>query len=580
MEKIVDKMLYSFNRKCNVIDMMYLQKYLSKFSKEEAFELIYDIDNINVIKYTSLEPVEKIKCYINVCRKQGLIYDKYINQVLKPLCKKDPNTVIECLKYYSSDYNRTEMILNISNEYLRLLGTSSILAKSYFDYQLKIIKSIKNKQILLKGYDEGNLNEQTKYAILTVMDDKFKIKHLHEYSIDKQVLLILGLKDEKLKKTYVTKEVYREYRAKLISAIKDEEFIISYFKTNPLIKFRLELISMIKNHELKNKLVSFMDPSVYKDAINSNNLTETDLFGLGNLAVLDELCDPKITFGVELECCGEECRDFLIIGTLLKNWAITEDGSVNNGIEVISPILTFDNQSFQQLEYICQLLKKGCFFTDSSCGGHIHFGFNYFKTSQEFKIFLKLYCAVEDILFLICNKKGTVLREGVTNYANKFSPLYNAKKDILVYADNIKRLGKYVKLVKEIPSSRYYALNIRNIGLYGKNTIEFRMPNGEITFSELVLNIQLFAKLMEKAKYLSHLLSEKSHNSTDLQILKRYKLILDDTIDNDEKVSLLLELLFVNETTRNKYLERYYDNMEKVKKRTLELRTFILNDAL
>ena len=80
-----------------------------------------------------------------------------------------------------------------------------------------------------------------------------------------------------------------------------------------------------------------------------------------------------------------------------------------------------------------------------------------------------------------------------------------------------------------------------------KNTIEFKFPNGELDFNELISNIKLFAKLFEKSK--------------DTNLVNQIINILDE----DTKFEMLNNSLFDSITDRNIYKERYKSN--KISKR-------------
>jgi len=560
MDKVAERILYKINKRCSIIDIVCLKRYLKKYSQKEVFEIVNNCENINVVKYTDLSAEEKIQCYVNISSRFYTEYEGYVERILNPLCHNDPDLVIRCLKYFHSNFRKSKMLLKISDEYKRLIGTNEF---NYIDsaiFHRQIVKSIKNKDILKKAYYDGNLSYSGKFAVLLELEDELKIKHIYEFDFDDQIEILLSIKDELLRKKFINKKMYKQYHARILNSIKDEEFVINYFKENQSDKLCLELINLTKDKQLKNKLVSLLNPSVVKDAIKSNDLTNKEKRANSEEIRLLERIDPKITFGVELECCGYKSEDFLLIKKLLSNWNITDDGSVINGIEVVSPILRFNNNCLRELKFICNLLRDGKFYTNSLCGGHIHFGFSYFNSAAEMKTFLQFYCAIEDILLLLCNKQGTIIRDGLVEYAAKFSPVYNEKHDLVIYADNIKRLGKYVKVIKNITKSRYYALNLSNIGKLYKNTIEFRMPNGEINFDELILNIMLFAKLMEKSKCLSNMLGNRHYDKNNLEILKKYQLILNKNISNNEKVILLLEILFDNKEVRSRYIERYNEN--------------------
>ena len=95
-------------------------------------------------------------------------------------------------------------------------------------------------------------------------------------------------------------------------------------------------------------------------------------------------------------------------------------------------------------------------------------------------------------------------------------------------------------------------MNLKNIGGVVKNTIEFRMPNGEINFDELLLNIKLFARLIE--------MSHKLNDTCISKEIKTKTLLLAETKDEKERLELFLDILFTDEEEKQKYRQRYINN--------------------
>ena len=278
--------------------------------------------------------------------------------------------------------------------------------------------------------------------------------------------------------------------------------------------------------------------------------------------------DNKITIGVELETCNTNIKDFEKIKSIFTDYLIKGDNSVKSGFEIVSPILHYNIHDMNLLNGVCELLKTCKFYTDSSCGGHIHIGASYLTRKEDYLMLLYLYNNVENIMYYITDKEGTIKRENVSEYAMK-------TKDTYIEAITEGKLNKdtkesIIETLQQINQNRYKGLNFKNIGLYGKNTIEFRMPNGEIEFSELLANIKLFARLIE----MSHKLVDMP--KTDITKLKAQKLCY---IKNDEeKLNCFLEILFSNQKDREIYMNRYKKNKELTEKERTKFASFLANE--
>ena len=202
-----------------------------------------------------------------------------------------------------------------------------------------------------------------------------------------------------------------------------------------------------------------------------------------------------------------------------------------------------------KLYQVCELLKRCNFYTDQSCGGHIHIGASYFISKD---------------------KEGTIKRSSVERFAMKSKEQYLKAIDEGLF--DKEHLDDGIKdTFDEINKDRYKGLNFKNVGSEYKNTIEFRMPNGEIEFTELLSNIKLFARLIE----MSHKLVQM--DKTD--IIKQKALKLSSTKDELEKLNLLLEILFPNPSDRIIYLKRYKTNYSLTQKETEQI-TSSLRDKL
>lgn len=373
--------------------------------------------------------------------------------------------------------------------------------------------------------------------ILELKTDEEKIKMLKTLALDEQVIVIKSLSDENIKK-YIGKFKYKFYFEFLLDGIKDEIYKIEQFKKTKNLYTKLKIISETTNKDFQYKLISMLDGSIYKDLFKTNFNKENLLKDI-NLNINYDI-DPDITFGVELEAYNANCDFYMALKNILVDWKFVNELSVYYGVELVSPILRFDEKSLKELFYVCSMLQNNNFATTNNCGGHIHFGFDYIKNKQHLINFINLYTNTQDILYNISNRSGDSMRSCVSKYAGKIDRV--AIKLSYIDFNKIKSLEECAKIVRETQLTRYYGLNLTRIGQKEKNTIEFRFPNGELDFNELIHNIRLFSKLLEK-----------SINLDDC-------ILYDSRLKNDEKLEILLDILFENEENKNIYRDRYYNN--------------------
>ena len=261
------------------------------------------------------------------------------------------------------------------------------------------------------------------------------------------------------------------------------------------------------------------------------------------------IIDEKLTIGIELEVEGPSSSEIHEMeDNQLFGWHSKGDGSLQNGVEVVSPILTYSNKCIKSIYDVCELLKNKNQYVTERCGGHIHFGYNYFSDEKMLLAFYILFSYFEKEIYAISNSAGSTIRRGVSQYASPISPIV---KNI---NDEIKN-GRFAlsssmpDIFKRNQATRYMGLNLMNIG-NGKNTIEFRLPNSNINPDEILHNIILFGRLIMKSKELAE---------NDNKFLEFISVTMSN---NNDKIDTLLNMLFNDEQHKSFYQQRYEANKD------------------
>ena len=124
-----------------------------------------------------------------------------------------------------------------------------------------------------------------------------------------------------------------------------------------------------------------------------------------------------MTIGVELESEGEASNMFLG-KEITKGWKGTYDGSLRSGVEVNSPILHDSEEDMKMLEAVCNTMKHFGLGTSERCGGHIHFGADYFEGNPKaFQNLSNIWYQCEELFYKMSNEKGRAPRKDITTYA-------------------------------------------------------------------------------------------------------------------------------------------------------------------
>lgn len=538
-----------------------LEKYYREKNDHALISLLRETRNY----YHKLEIIDKIR--------DRSVLIPYIDEYkLKYECLsliaehiKDENELTDFLIKYGNDILFSEEITffnrNISDANLLRLIQCGKFKEILGNLVLKL-----NNGKLKVAYASLVHNSSDLKKILNSLNESDFLEYLIHYDAtthqfgkadyEKEILIGKIYKHENIMLVFKLPNIYPSAKKELLKRLKDEE-VLTLYKSLKNDEDRILFLDMVESKDLIKKLIklNLLDNKNHAFLVISNDRA----FRRGLIDSIDKQrmreIDPSITFGVELEIATDDQntrRFFYKNESILCNWDITVDGSVRSngfypGLEIISPVLKYDQESLKQLKIVTDFLNKSGFYTNESCGGHIHLGFDYFDTVQEFKAFTSLYGVIEDILYLISNRANTKIRQGTDRFARSNAEMIS---NLRIYIDNIVTKADLKAFIDRKIQDRYTGLNFTNIGKPKKNTIEFRMPNGEIDFFEVKANILLFCRLLEASKKLVH---------SDIETKELYDSLFNEA-SQDKRFEIMLKLLFPNENERSIYIERYRKN--------------------
>lgn len=432
------------------------------------------------------------------------------------------------LKYYLDDKDDESII-----EFFKTRDSLKL------DEFLIVILALKNDYLRCKMFDH--------YSVLF---NEFDLKAIKKLFTNDELKTIGYEFLNKMKPSFIP------LKAIFVVATQDRDLIIKSFKEAPSDEQKMEYVKNVhycygNNSELEKYLISMLNDEQVKYLLDTNNPDKRNTYLNSNSKMLTLGVSSDITIGVELETINENIKKFKNVPSLFENFDVTLDGSVKNGLEVVSPILHYNIDDLTTLEALCNVLQSVGFTTDDTCGGHIHIGANYLKTKEDYAIFLYLFSNCEDIIYKITDKACSQKRLGILKYASKI------KNDFIMSVangtlDNAKSCAEYINTLKKITKTRYCGLNLQNINNPDKNTIEFRMANGEIDFKELIANINLFAKLIQ----ISHDLNTFDNSNFKIKLAKK----IGEEHNEERRFEILINLLFDTEEERKIYRERYDSN--------------------
>lgn len=481
-----------------------------------------------------------------------------------------------------------------------------------FYYKFFIAKIIKEENIrveyLLKiDYNKAYDYSKDKYlydAILTIEEDKNKLK-LIDLVADKKLKsqIYMSLKDKKLIKDNINNLTHEDALSFLLSLSDEEKIeyinkgyyvpilicslsIENFYKEFGLISdanklqcidkieipsVKFEILSEYKNlftkevlnaymskiyvdtfdKNVREKIQSFLNNEAFDTIIYSNTSLnkQKDLNSLNPL-IYDLNLAKNYSIGLELETFHKDYLMFLNLDRILSNWTLKEETTVTNGVEINSNIMHYNKKSLRQLLYVCNFLNDYGFSVNDECSNHIHIGFDAFKSVREIKTLLELFANNENIFYMMANEKETPLRKYYASYARPIS-VYLENAIYLHKLSDTKNLFDFMYELCVCQDDRLTAINVSNAYSFSKNTIEFRISNGQTKYEEILLNMILYLKLVDTSVNYKKIDPKLFHYITDINVCE------------EERKSLLLKLLFKdNQTLIDKFDERYETNNE------------------
>ena len=244
------------------------------------------------------------------------------------------------------------------------------------------------------------------------------------------------------------------------------------------------------------------------------------------------------------------------------------------GAELVSPVLTDSEKTWQDVADICEHIKKypGIngkeVVANEKCGLHVHFDSKCLTSNpNKFRNFMKLYAESEELLYKMCNDKNDPIRKGAINKSfdcleHVVSAMWRngmaapiGKKVLKQIEDgtlkvSYKKFGKLKMFAGKykLDERRYAGLNLTNIGNLKKDTIEFRMANGTLDPEVIKQNVFLYASLINTAIEVTENPEKYKHRLSEF-----YR----TDMSEQEKAVSFLNLVIEDPEDRKIYMERW-----------------------
>ena len=579
---------------------------LEKIHEEDRGKIVSTItsDDIKLNYITNVDQSVSCKYEIVLSMKSDELksasldmFGEYDRQAIILTMKSD-EMKIESMKGYLRFYNYLEVIESLTSiekkiENLPLLQFPEKMEKVLRNIRLntdeermkiaKLIKSDSLAIIFIKEIEdeekriaalEGIDDEQSKKDVIVTLSERNRIRCLSK--IKSQFLqdrILLTIRDEDVKTEYIHETDIESLKYKVILTFNSDEKKLKLLED---VHFKDEdntatIIASLSNDNLKLKKLEEIKEEQNITLIKmslSNREYQKENFLIQQPTYSEIGLDEEITIGMEIESEGYLSKYIEKIKKILKRdeskeargWDIKPDASLDEGVEITSPILTDNQEDIEDIYMVCTMLQKIENETNERCGGHIHIGSNYLKSKEAFINLFEIWGNAEEIICKISNEKNNIPRFTLQEYAKPISPKINkAIEEGKINLENEEDLNSFIEEIQDIQINRYSSLNMFNIN-NGMNTIEFRISNGTLNPDTWIENARLYGRIVQMSQKIAEI--ERNPESTKeekrLVDLKEY---LKSEIPEEEKMEILLDMLFEKEE-RELYRERYFSTIK------------------
>lgn len=234
-------------------------------------------------------------------------------------------------------------------------------------------------------------------------------------------------------------------------------------------------------------------------------------------------------FGLEVEFVGDKQRAITALrdagirvkdgthsheGYSLTEWTVKRDGSVQNGGEMVSPPLDFDDPEQRgQVTTAIQALQDSGARPDPSAGIHVHIEAKNFDGSpleaRQIAAIVRFTYKFEDAIYRIASSGWDTIRNGARTFARPIpEPTARAIMEVKTIEDLeavwngqsvVRRRRAQYGTGFQRSLNRYTATNLR--AFWSKGTIEFRYFNSSVNPVRVQCYIALCMAIVDDARH-------------------------------------------------------------------------------
>jgi hypothetical protein len=286
--------------------------------------------------------------------------------------------------------------------------------------------------------------------------------------------------------------------------------------------------------------------------------------------------DPRISIAPEIEANNDYGIQIeLDKQNGFEEYVVTKDATVPDGNEVF-PRYPFHNTKKDVAKFcaLCETMEElGYYYSESmqNAAGQINLGLDYLDTKEAILNFYEIYGNCEELLFYISHEEGQLFRQDV--YVNSRIKAISEIIGTRILDEELSR-ENVIKLFNSslgdddntIKGLQYKKNSVCLRGTCDKDyRLEFRIPNGGCSYKTWIDNIRLFGKMFEISKKLADMMKKDYLSDEEEHLLKLKISLQDNSLSLEEKLAILMDLLFEDDNIKQIYYNRYISTIKKIK---------------
>ena len=164
-----------------------------------------------------------------------------------------------------------------------------------------------------------------------------------------------------------------------------------------------------------------------------------------------------------------------------QGWQTTTDGTSGVTFEVVSPVLSQNEEGFQQIRTVCDILNDTGAEVSIKCGLHVHIGASDLNASELANVANRWNYHANQIDTMVAKSRRSNNNHFCRNHSSKVEPSSSARHTAMSQ------------------SGRYYKMNLRSFLAHG--TVECRQHQGTLNASKIINWVKFVAVQVEVAKH-------------------------------------------------------------------------------